>query len=290
MVLVGLIVYLPLFLQGVLGVSATSAGAVITPMTVSSVLGAALAGFTITILKRYQLITILSALIMTAGVFLLSRMTPATSLLEAIIFMVMAGLGLGPFFSVLTLAAQNALPRTRLGIGTSAVRYLGQLGAVLGVAIVGTVVNNTLANDIARRLPASVARQLTAEGVKFATSPQVLVNPVYRDSVVRTAKHFAAQSAVAHVPPGPQHDQVAASVAAQAMQQAQHLLDQVFEALKLSLAFAIQHGLIAVLVFCGAIILATFFLKDVPITEQSIGSSEDAGADAGKVEDLSSIP
>jgi EmrB/QacA subfamily drug resistance transporter len=70
MVLVGLIVYLPLFLQGVLGVSATSAGAVITPMTVSSVLGAALAGFTITILKRYQLITILSALIMTcAGYF-----------------------------------------------------------------------------------------------------------------------------------------------------------------------------------------------------------------------------
>ena len=44
MVLVGLIVYLPLYLQGVLGVSATDAGAVITPMTVSSVIGAALAG------------------------------------------------------------------------------------------------------------------------------------------------------------------------------------------------------------------------------------------------------
>src|SRR5258706_2777983 len=195
MVLVGLIVYLPLFLQGVLGVSATNAGAVITPMTVSSVIGAALAGFAVTVLKRYQVIAIVGALIMTVGVFLLTRMTPTTGLLEAIIFMVIAGIGLGPFFSILTIAAQNALPATRLGIGTSAVRYLGQLGSVLGVAIVGTVVNNTLASDIAGRLPVATVKQLTPQGVKFATNPQVLVNPTYRDTVVNTAKHFAAQSA-----------------------------------------------------------------------------------------------
>ncbi len=127
-------------------------------------------------------------------------------------------------------------------------RYLSQLGAVLGVAIVGTVENNTLANDIARRIPASVVHQLTPAGLKAATNPQALVNPAYRDTVVHTAQHFAAQSAVAHVPPGPQYDQIVVSVAAQAMQQAQHLLDQMFAALKLSLAFAIQHGLIAVLI------------------------------------------
>jgi hypothetical protein len=97
---------------------------------------------------------------MTAGVFLLTRMTPTTGLLESVVFMVIAGISLGPFFSVLTIAAQNALPPTRLGIGTSSVRYLGQLGSVLGVAIVGTVVNNTQANDIASRLPASVAHRL----------------------------------------------------------------------------------------------------------------------------------
>jgi EmrB/QacA subfamily drug resistance transporter len=290
MVLVGLIVYLPLFLQGVLGVSATNAGAVITPMTVSSVIGAALAGFAVTVLKRYRVITILSAFVMTAGVFLLSRMTPATGVLEAVIFMVIAGIGLGPFFSVLTIAAQNALPPTRLGIGTSAVRYLSQLGAVLGVAIVGTVVNNTLANDIVRRIPASVVHQLTPAGLKAATNPQALVNPAYRDTVVHTAQHFAAQSAVAHVPPGPQHDHIVVSVAAQAMQQAQHLLDQVFAALKLSLAFAIQHGLIAVLIMCEAIILATFFLKDVPMVQQSSEAPGETGAAVGSEEEMQMIP
>ncbi len=286
MVLVGLLVYLPLFLQGVLGVSATDAGAVITPMTVSSVIGAALAGFAITVLKRYRLITIVSAFIMTIGVFLLTQMTPTTGLGIAIIFMIIAGIGMGPFFSVLTIAAQNALPATRLGIGTSAVRYVGQLGAVLGVAIVGTVVNNSLASDITKRIPASVTQQLTPAGFKAATSPQVLVNPTYRATIVQTAQHFAAQNAVAHVPPGPQHNQIAATVAAQAMQQAQHMLDSVFAALKLSLAFAIQHGLIAVLVFSVAMIVATFFLKDIPMTNQPDAPADGTREETGDVENL----
>ena len=268
MVLVGLIIYLPLFLQGVLGVSATDSGAVITPMTVSSVIGAMLSGLVISVFKRYQLFTILSSLVMTVGVFLLTRMTPTTGLWVAILCMVIAGIGLGPFFSVLTIAAQNVLPRNRLGIGTSAIRYLSQLGAVLGVAIVGTVVNNSLASDIAQRVPASIVNRLTPAGFKAATNPQVLVNPVYHNTVVSTAEHFAVQSAVAQVPPGPQHNLIAHQVAVQVMLQVQHMLDSVFAALKLSLAYAVQHGFIAVLVICGVIIVATFFLKDVPMIQQ----------------------
>ena len=284
MVLVGLVLYLPLFLQGVLGESATSSGAVLTPLTLSSVVGAALAGTIVAVLKRYQVVTIVGSLIMTAGVFLLTRMTPSTSLLEAIIYIVIAGIGLGTFFSVLTLSAQNALPRTRLGVGTGAVRYLGQLGSVLGVAIVGTIVNTTLSSDIVKRVPAAVVQQLTPAGFKFATNTQVLVNPPYRNTVVRTAESFAQKIAVAHVPPGPQHNQVAASVAAQAVQQVQHLLNQVFEALRLSLALAIQHGLVAVLFFCAAAILATFFLKDVPQNRASTDMAWEAVPDDQKVE------
>jgi Major Facilitator Superfamily len=160
--------------------------------------------------------------------------------------------------------------------GTAAVRYLGQLGAVLGVAIVGTVVNQTLSSDIVKRLPAATVQQLTPGGLKFATNPQVLVNPTYRESVVHTAQRFAVRNAVAHIPPGPQHDQIAVSVAAQAMQQAQHLLNQVFEALRLSLSVAIQHGFIAVLLFCGVTIVVTFFLKDVPMTKQFSEAPDEA--------------
>jgi EmrB/QacA subfamily drug resistance transporter len=268
MVLVGVVIYMPLFLQGVLGESASNSGFITTPLTLSSVIGAALAGMVVAIRKRYQLVAIIGALIMTVGVFLLTFLTPSTGLFLAILFMVIAGVGMGTFFSITTLTAQNALPRSRLGTGTSAVRYLGQLGSVLGVAIVGTIVNTTLSSDIVKRLPASTVQQLTPQGFQFATNPQVLVNQQYRDTVVQTAKHYAAAAAAAHVPPGPQHSQIAAQAAAQAMQQVQHLLAQVFEALRLSLALAIQHGFVAVLIFSLLALLTTFFLKDIPLAQR----------------------
>jgi EmrB/QacA subfamily drug resistance transporter len=276
MVLLGLVIYLPLFLQGVLGESATNSGAVITPLTVSLVVGSALSGFVIAKLARYQGITIVGAVVMTVGVYLLSRVTVATSLLTATIDMVIAGVGLGIFFAVMTLAVQNALPRTRMGVGTGAVNYLRQLGQTLGVAIVGTVVNNTIASDIAQRLPATAVKQLTPAGLKFATNPQVLVTPIYRQTVVQTAQRFAVHSAVAQatakVPPGPHHNQIVAAitrqVTAQVMQQTLHLLNQVFAALRLSLAVGIQHGFVAVLIFCAGVILGALFLKDVPLAKQ----------------------
>lgn len=272
MTLLGLVIYLPLFLQGVLGESATNSGLVITPMTVSITVGSAAAGIIIAKMQRYQLITILGAIVVTIGVFLMTLMTPSTTLLETWRNMIISGVGIGVFFSVMTLAIQNALPRTRMGVGTGAITYIRALGQTLGVAIVGSVVNNTIASDILTRIPASTVRQLTPTGLKYATDPQILTNPVYKDTVVKTAEGIAAQSAAAkataHIPPGPQHDAVARQAAAQAILQVQHMLDQVFAALRLSLAVAIQHGFVAVLIFCGGVLLASFFLKDVPLSKQ----------------------
>jgi EmrB/QacA subfamily drug resistance transporter len=278
MVLLGMALYLPFFFQGVLGLSATNSGATITSQSFSVVIGAALAGILISIIKRYQLITIIGSLVMTIGVFLLTRMDVATSMVTIVISMVITGLGLGVFFSVLNLSAQNALPRTRLGVGTAAVRYMGQVGAILGIAVIGSVVNSTIANDVATRVPASVARQLTPAGLKAATNPQVLTNPDARNAVIDAAKHFATQ----HVPAGPQHDFIVQQIA----QQVTHTLNQVFDALKLSLAVAIQHGLLTVLVFSAAMIVGSFFLKDIPMK----GAPDKAGEDERLVEEQEEVP
>lgn len=147
MILLGLAIYLPLFLQGVLGVSATDAGVSITPFLLSITVGATLAGWLIVICKRYQAIIIVGTLVMTLGVFFLAQMTPATGLLITVIFMLMAGLGIGTIFSVLYLAAQNVLPPAQLGVSSAVVRYLGQSGSTLGVAIVGAVVNQSLTSS-----------------------------------------------------------------------------------------------------------------------------------------------
>jgi EmrB/QacA subfamily drug resistance transporter len=275
-VLIGIIIYLPLYLQGVLGVSPTNAGAAITPLTISVVIGGGIASALVARFLRYQLVTIVSGLIMTVGVFLLmTQISTTSSILEMSIFMAIIGIGLGPFFSVLQLAAQNAIPRSRLGVGTAAVRSVTQIGAVMGVAVVGTVVNQSLSNDIVTRVPASTVKLITPAGFKYATDPQALISPSYREGVVHTAQRFAVHAATTNIPPGPQHAQQVASVTAQVMQQVQSMLTQLFDALKESLTVAIQHGLIAILVVCVGMVVATFFLKDIPMAKEFASGTAD---------------
>ncbi len=164
MVLMGLALYLALFLQGVLAVSPTNAGLVITPFSVSMVLGSTLAGQLIGALKRYQIVAIFGALLMVVGTFLITLMTPTTSLLQAIFFMILVGIGAGTFFSLPMVAAQNALPASSLGVSTAATRYLSQLGITLGIAIVGTVVSSSLSGDLTQHLPTDHAGKLLLSG------------------------------------------------------------------------------------------------------------------------------
>jgi predicted MFS family arabinose efflux permease len=164
MVLLGLALYLPLFFQGVLGVSPTSAGLVMTPFSLSMVAGAMFSSMAIARLKRYRVVAVVAALLMCAGVFLITRLSPAAPILLAIGFMVLAGVGIGAFFSLPTVAVQNALPAGQLGVGTAAVRYLGQVGATLGIAIVGTAVNSAVSGDLMRQLPSTAAEKLALAG------------------------------------------------------------------------------------------------------------------------------
>lgn len=160
MALLGLALYLPLFFQGVLAVSPTSAGLVMTPFSVSMVIGAMLASQAIGRLNRYRIVGIAAALLMSVGAFLITLMTPATGIVLAIAILVLTGIGIGPFFSLPMVAVQNALPAERLGISTASLRYLGQLGASLGIAIVGTLITSSVSGDPMNHLPATPASKL----------------------------------------------------------------------------------------------------------------------------------
>jgi EmrB/QacA subfamily drug resistance transporter len=263
MALLPLVIYLPLFLQGVLNESATNSGLVLTPLTISLVIGAGFSGFMIARLGRYQGITILGTALLSIGIFLLSRMDASTTFLQAGGFMIVAGVGMGMFFPVQTLAVQNTIPRNRMGVGTGVVTYLRALGQTLGVAIAGTVVNNTISSDLPNRVPASTIQQLTPAGWQAATNPQILISSDYQKYVIQQAQQAASAHAAANIPPGAQHD----AVAQQAAQGTLQMLNQVFAALKESLIAAIQHGLLAMLLFALCALVAAFFLKDIPLVK-----------------------
>lgn len=164
MLVMGLLLYLPLYFQGVLGVSPTRSGLVMTPFSISMVIGAMVGSTAIGKLKRYRGVAIGGALAMSVGALLIARMTPSTGLFQAILILMLTGVGIGPFFTVPMLAVQNALPQSRLGVGTASVRYVGQAGATLGIAIVGTVVSSGVSGSLASRLPSGQTGRLALSG------------------------------------------------------------------------------------------------------------------------------
>ena len=154
MVLLGLALYLPLFFQGVLHVSPTRTGLVMTPFSISMVAGAVLSGLAINRLKRYRMIAIGAALLMSVGSFLTH--TPGSGFEHSSGDRVHGADGCGHWCRSSRYRWSQSRMRcqsTSLAVGTAALRYLGQVGATLGIAIVGTVVTSGVSGDLMSQLP-----------------------------------------------------------------------------------------------------------------------------------------
>ena len=265
MALLGMAFYVPLFLQGVLGASATQAGVTMTPFSVGIAVASTATGVAITAFKRYRGLALLGASLMTLGLFLLTRLTPESALAAASLDVAVAGVGMGALFAVVGVLALNAAPPAQMGAAAAAVRYLGQMGGAVGVALVATVVNRSLATAFDRPLVRAALRRLAAEGVTVTASPHILVSPTYRANVTRRALAAATE----HLPAGAAH----ARLEAVALRQAQYLVAQVFDVLRRALAEAILQGLVVPLVVAGVAVLTAALLTDRPM-----GTPPDTGA------------
>jgi len=137
-------VYIPLFLQLVQGLSPSSSGAYLTPLMFTMIITAILSGQIISKTGTYKKLAIISFAIGTAGMFLLSTLTQNTSNLEIIIYEIIIGISAGLAMPLFTVAAQNSVAKRDLGVVTSSSMYFEQLGSVIGLAVLGTVVNMTL--------------------------------------------------------------------------------------------------------------------------------------------------
>lgn len=148
--------YMPLFMQNVLGMSATSSGATITPMMLSFIGGATLTGLIVGRFGNYKTMAFVAGAVLLTGGIMLALMTPQSSLPHAIASMVIAGLGIGSTFPLITLLAQASAPKHLMGAATANVTYFRSTGQVMGVAVVGTVVTHSLATRLGGPVPANL--------------------------------------------------------------------------------------------------------------------------------------
>lgn len=284
------VIYLPIYLQGVLGVKATNSGVEITPMVVTLAIAAALIGFVIARVGRYQFISIIGGIVLVGGVYLLSTMDVSTSQQTVVLYMIVIGVGLGLLQPVMTLAVQNAIPRNRLGAGTGAVTYLRTLGATLGTAIVGAVVTNASETYLNPRLATIQGGTRLVTSIRTFTGTLTnsqSLQPLLTDQSLRQKALTAAQKgataqatkaavaqATAQVPTStPHYDQVIAAITAKVTAQVQAtvphqvatLFDQVLGVGKEALANGIHTGFLLATGVAVLILIITFFLKDVPL-------------------------
>ncbi len=162
----GITSYVPLFVQGVKGGSATSAGVTLGPLLLAWPIAATISG-RIAIRYGYRVTAVVGMLLSTIGVAMSMFFNAQTSLIFIIVAMVLIGTGLGFASSVFILSVQNAVPWNMRGVATATTQFFRTMGGTVGVAIMGTILNAQMVArfapiyaqfaDVASRLPKNIA-------------------------------------------------------------------------------------------------------------------------------------
>lgn len=184
----GAILYLPLFVQGVLGNTATDSGLILTPMMLGFMFSSIVGGQLLSRTGRYKLLAMFGFIIAAIGMFMLSRMTPSTSQGEVIRNMIITGLGMGVMMSLFTIVVQNAFPYRQLGEVTASLTFFRSIGSTVGVAVMGTIMTNEFQNAIQTNIPALVKQMVPADRLAQLENPQLLLAP---DMVAKIQHGFA---------------------------------------------------------------------------------------------------
>ncbi|MFN2627237.1 MAG: MDR family MFS transporter [Gaiellaceae bacterium] len=148
MAMFGTISFVPLFVQGVIGTSATSSGVVLTPLMLGAVTASIVSGQWISRSGRLKPNALAGTIVLTVGMLLLWRMGVDTTNGQAARNMVVSGIGLGLMMQVFVLSVQNVVPRAAMGSATALTQFARSIGATLGVTIMGLIVNQGLPRDV----------------------------------------------------------------------------------------------------------------------------------------------
>ncbi|TCZ78247.1 DHA2 family efflux MFS transporter permease subunit [Paenibacillus albiflavus] len=188
-------VFIPIYIQGVLGGSASGAGFVLLPMMVSSVITATLGGFLMTKLS-YRTIIASPLVLLIAGLVLLSGLTVETPRFLVTLYMILMGLGIGATFSVLSNSAIHSFSASKRGTASSTLNFNRSLGMTLGITIFGIIQSHALTNKLTSAFAGNTA--LIPANLNVS-DPYVLLNPALSQSLdasVRSTIQIALTSSI----------------------------------------------------------------------------------------------
>jgi predicted MFS family arabinose efflux permease len=166
--LFGAIAFIPLFVQGVMGATATQAGRLLMPLFLGWVF-MSIASAHLTVRLGYRSLAVTGSLLMTGGFLGLSLLDTESSRSLVTGPGLLIGSGMGLSMLSLLLAVQHGVARSDLGLATSLNQFSRSVGAAVGVAAMGALMTREL-SDIS--LPGG-AEALAATGVMLSGAARV---------------------------------------------------------------------------------------------------------------------
>lgn len=233
----GSIIFVPLIYQGVLGVSATNSGQLLTPMVLGLLVFSIICGQLMIRIRRYRVLAIAGASAVVVGLVLLAQVSVGTSQWEVVRDLVIIGAGLGTTFPLTINVVQSALSGKMVGVATSQVQFWRNLGGTIGTAVLGSVLANRLTDSIQKQTTAlHLPPQSKLPASQSGGSPQGLFDP-------NNLAHLRAG-----LPP-----------------QAAPLFDQFIQATRVGLADTLHDLFLIAAAVVAIAVVASFFLREVPL-------------------------
>jgi EmrB/QacA subfamily drug resistance transporter len=177
----GGLIYLPIYLQAVKGMSATASGLAMLPLVVGIFTTSISGGQIMSRTGRYKWMPIAGSLIVGGALVALSRLEVATTYALLALIMFCFGAGLGLTMQVVVTAVQNTVDRRHMGAATAAVAFFRTMGGAIGTALFGAILNTQLSHHLSEVVPAAAQSRLAGatSATNDVTAIRALPEPVH---------------------------------------------------------------------------------------------------------------
>lgn len=171
--MMAVLIYIPVYAQGVLRMSATESGLILMPMNVTLFAVGIVVGNLITKTGHYKEFAVAGGAIQIVASFLMLGLDQQSTKMEVVLATGVLGFGYGLAFQIYMLAVQNAVQRRDLGTATSSLQFFRNIGNTLGTAIAGTIMTTQLMSGIEARMTPELEAKVPTGGL----DPNAVLNP-----------------------------------------------------------------------------------------------------------------
>ena len=143
----GSLSYVPLFVQAVLGTTATQAGISLTPMSLSWTLASILGG-QLLLRMGYRTLAFIGMILVVVGAFFMTQIGVHSSQIGVMVFTGLLGVGMGLSIPAYLISVQSAVRKSDLGVATSTLQFSRSIGGTIGVSVLGVALSSGLARNL----------------------------------------------------------------------------------------------------------------------------------------------